>query len=242
MANSSVVSAGDDILASQYNNLRKDVLDLTLGHTHDETDSRKLATLNPDTGHFHNGSDSKYIYWPWIQNKNVVNGEVNANANIEESKLAFNTTTGHDHDGTNSKALASGLYGARAYADTIQDIASSTYTKIVFANESYDIANEFADSRYTATTSGYYIINCCLAILPTGGAGWNELNIYKNNTLYSESRLYPTYDNVHVSIKHCDIIQLAVNDYIEIYGIGDYGFSVGHASTYFTIMKIKSVA
>ena len=34
MAESADVSAGDDILASQYNNLRKDVLDPILGHEH----------------------------------------------------------------------------------------------------------------------------------------------------------------------------------------------------------------
>lgn len=34
MAQSSEVNAGDDILATQYNNLRKDVLDAALGHKH----------------------------------------------------------------------------------------------------------------------------------------------------------------------------------------------------------------
>jgi len=34
MANSSTVGSGDDVLATQYNNLRKDVLDVTTGHDH----------------------------------------------------------------------------------------------------------------------------------------------------------------------------------------------------------------
>lgn len=34
MANSSSINAGDDALASQYNNLRDDVLDETTGHQH----------------------------------------------------------------------------------------------------------------------------------------------------------------------------------------------------------------
>jgi hypothetical protein len=59
MAFSSNVSFGDIILASQYNNLRKDVIDLAGGHAHDETDSRKLATLNIATGHNHDGINSK---------------------------------------------------------------------------------------------------------------------------------------------------------------------------------------
>ena len=43
MANSSEVAAGQDGDYTQYNNLRKDILDLSTGHTHDEADSRALA-------------------------------------------------------------------------------------------------------------------------------------------------------------------------------------------------------
>lgn len=43
MANSSDVSAGDDILASQYNNLRADVLNTSTGHTHNGTDAKSIA-------------------------------------------------------------------------------------------------------------------------------------------------------------------------------------------------------
>lgn len=46
MANSSEVSAGDDILASQYNNLRADVLNTSTGHTHNGTDSKFLREYN----------------------------------------------------------------------------------------------------------------------------------------------------------------------------------------------------
>lgn len=42
MANSTTVTAGTKILASQYNNLRADVLDASTGHKHDGTDGRKL--------------------------------------------------------------------------------------------------------------------------------------------------------------------------------------------------------
>lgn len=43
MANSATVAALNDILASQYNNLRLDVLDLTTGHTHDGTNGRNTG-------------------------------------------------------------------------------------------------------------------------------------------------------------------------------------------------------
>ncbi len=44
MANSADVNAGDQALASQYNNLRADVLNTSTGHTHDGADSKSLAT------------------------------------------------------------------------------------------------------------------------------------------------------------------------------------------------------
>ena len=44
MANSSDVVAGADAKASEYNNLRKDVIDTTTGHDHNGVNSCKLAT------------------------------------------------------------------------------------------------------------------------------------------------------------------------------------------------------
>lgn len=45
MSVSADVNAGDDILASQYNNLREDVLDETTGHGHTGSGDGKLITL-----------------------------------------------------------------------------------------------------------------------------------------------------------------------------------------------------
>jgi hypothetical protein len=45
MSFSADVSAGDTILASHYNNLRKDTVNTTSGHTHDGIDSRVIANL-----------------------------------------------------------------------------------------------------------------------------------------------------------------------------------------------------
>lgn len=44
MANSADVNAGDDILASQYNDLREDVLDPVTGHDHEGADGKVLGT------------------------------------------------------------------------------------------------------------------------------------------------------------------------------------------------------
>lgn len=41
-----------------------------------------------------------------VVNGNITNANVNASAAIVESKISFNTTTGHTHNGTDSRALA----------------------------------------------------------------------------------------------------------------------------------------
>lgn len=42
-----------------------------------------------------------------IQAGTLTNNEISASAAIVESKIAFNTSTGHDHDGSNSKVINS---------------------------------------------------------------------------------------------------------------------------------------
>src|SRR3990167_3843285 len=41
-----------------------------------------------------------------VVNGNITNANISASAAIIESKLAFNTSIGHDHDGTDSKSVA----------------------------------------------------------------------------------------------------------------------------------------
>jgi len=41
----------------------------------------------------------------------IVNADVNAAAAIDESKIAFDTTNGHNHDGTNSRIIAGSVAG-----------------------------------------------------------------------------------------------------------------------------------
>ncbi len=61
MANSSTVAAGDAMAATQYNNLRKDVLDTSSGHAHTGSDSKAIALLG---SHQHTGSDGTVVAAP----------------------------------------------------------------------------------------------------------------------------------------------------------------------------------
>lgn len=86
MTESAVVSSGDDVLASQYNNLRKDVLDTSLGHTHNGTDSKILANsavvanMLGDAASFENAQTKTRMIPPSIVQRTVSKANDDANA------------------------------------------------------------------------------------------------------------------------------------------------------------------
>jgi len=57
VANSSTVASSGQILASQYNNLRADVLDPSTGHAHSGADSKSVLLTNILNNQFGDGSD-----------------------------------------------------------------------------------------------------------------------------------------------------------------------------------------
>ena len=68
----------------------------------------------------------------------IINADVNASAAIVESKLAFNTGTGHNHDGVNSKLVSVGTATSIAQSCTIEagtyDVTLSTTTQTTGAS------------------------------------------------------------------------------------------------------------
>lgn len=58
----------------------------------------------------------------------IVNADVNASAAIVESKLLFSTSTGHDHDGTNSKSISAGVEIWRETPTGTIDDSNTLYT------------------------------------------------------------------------------------------------------------------
>ena len=61
-----------------------------------------------DNGTVFGGADLQNIQGDitTVINGGITNSNVNASAAIAESKIAFDTTSGHDHDGSNSKSVA----------------------------------------------------------------------------------------------------------------------------------------
>ena len=66
-----------------------------------------------------------------------------------------------------------------ARSATQQNVTANTTTKVTFGTEDFDTAGNFASSRFTPTTAGYYQINTSVTS-STDSANYHETWIYKN--------------------------------------------------------------
>ena len=108
----------------------------------------------------------------------------------------------------------------RAISSTTS-IPASTWTKVIFATESYDTLSEFASSRFTAASTGYYNVSAGA----NSDAGSIQLGsqmivaIYKNGTAFQlgSSYTYPGNVTARGSAFISTGLSLTATDYIEIY-------------------------
>lgn len=98
----------------------------------------------------------------------------------------------------------------RAYLNSNQTISTGTWVKVTFDTESWDTASNFASSRFTATTAGYYIFNYMVNCNGTS----NNLVIYKNGSRYGGGSKTSNDGWITAS---CQVYLNGSTDYVEIY-------------------------
>jgi hypothetical protein len=76
-----------------------------------------------------------------------------------------------------ASASSGPAFSAKSAAE--QTISANTNTKVTFGTEDFDTAGNFASSRFTPTTAGYYQINASLT-LSSNSAGEFYGFFYKN--------------------------------------------------------------
>lgn len=69
-----------------------------------------------------------------------------------------------------------------AYKSTNQTYSTATWTKVTFDTEEWDTGTNFASSRFTPTTAGYYSISGRIDLSNVNGT--NYIAIYKNGVIY----------------------------------------------------------
>jgi len=141
-------------------------------------------------------------------------------------------------------APSASLPAFSAYNGSAQSFSASTYTKITFPTEEFDTAGNFASSRFTPTTAGYYQISTGVRFSASTANGWYFL-LYKNGTAYQTIGLIEGVDAFRYPFGNAStlVYMNGSTDYLEIYCAFDASSptTIGGASnTYFTGVGVRS--
>jgi hypothetical protein len=124
-----------------------------------------------------------------------------------------------------------------------QVVNSTGWQKITFNNILFDVNSEFntGTNRFVATKSGYYEINAGFHTFNKNDAEYYGIGVYKNGTLYQETSAHHYGDKLISRTINC-IINLAINDYVEIYifnGNAPTTIDGFTGKTYFEVKQIR---
>lgn len=115
----------------------------------------------------------------------------------------------------------------KATNGSAQSFSANTTTKLNFATEEFDTNNNFASSRFTATVPGKYLFTS--SALLTGVTGGADIYIFKNGT-YSGIGSAINGNVTKSGLSASGVLNLAVNDYVEVYGWVGSGSPVHYQS------------
>lgn len=155
-------------------------------------------------------------------NGNITNANISASAGISESKLAFNTTSGHTHDGVDSKAISGSADSVKVYNSGSVSINSATPTALTFSNEDHDtntIHDPGSPTKLTIPTGkgGKWLVGASV-VWESNTVGAREVAIRKNGSANTGGgNAVEASSNNPTTVSTTTIISLAAGDYIEAY-------------------------
>lgn len=135
-------------------------------------------------------------------------------------------------------------YGASAYPNATQTIATGTNTKVLLPNEYTDSNGEFASSTYTATSAGDYLLSA--QVYENGETGTSvqwQVFIYKNGSLFLRGAQTTDYGVGYTFPISAVVVPLAASDTIELYTFHNKGSNANinfdNKGTFLNIWRLK---
>lgn len=136
------------------------------------------------------------------------------------------------------------LHSAKAYlanGSANQTIANNTDVKITLDTENWDLSNEFASNKYTATTAGYYIVTTGVIWVSPVATKIYETKITVNGTDVSRNSTNAG-GTVNFEQTNSAIIHLNANDYVELFVYQNSGASSAILFSIYTNMAIQRLS
>ena len=95
-------------------------------------------------------------------------------------------------------------------------LAANQYNKITFTTEEFDpdSAYDASNSKFVAPSAGKYFFSTLMRVYPSSGVVGMSPGFYKNGSLV---RYNKQYNEDNQSVEHQIIMDLAQNDYVEVY-------------------------
>lgn len=140
--------------------------------------------------------------------------------------------------GSTSALALTNPYKFSAYRNGAQNLTASTSTKIQFETESYDTGSNYDNAtnfRFTAPVAGFYRFNA-QALVGMQSGNTYYIFLAKNGAEVRRGDQLSANATTGVSIGVEATLQLAANDYIEVFafnGAGTSALTVGPAFVYF---------
>lgn len=181
----------------------------------------------------------------------------NDNAIIVANSFSGNTSGAINNAGTSTVATGNrgassiGAFlsaGARGYrATTAQAITTGTATKVQFNAESFDPDGNFdstTNHRFTAPVAGYYSVVAKVYLEGLAADRLFSINLRKNGADYSQIHMNSSISS-DLSQTNADILQLAVNDFLEVFVTHNHGsdrnVALGDGATFLSVQLLSEL-
>ena len=131
----------------------------------------------------------------------------------------------------NGTATGFGVAGTEGFSVYMSgndnNFSDNSWTKVPFNTEEYDVGSNFdtSDNKYTAPSAGKYLF--IARVYAWGGNNFQKQNVkfYKNGSGQSRETIHNQYSS-HIMSENqntlVSIIDLAQNDYVQVYSIIDF--------------------
>ena len=122
-----------------------------------------------------------------------------------------------------SNATQTGVGGVNtpafyAYKSSGQSVATDSYVKVTFETELFDSDGKFADSRFTPTVAGYYLISSTVSFTNHPAGAYCLIAPYKNGSaVFVEINTNQSAGDADTKTTATFMIYLDSDDYLEIY-------------------------
>ena len=105
-----------------------------------------------------------------------------------------------------------------AYKSSGQSVSQNTYVKVTFETELFDSDGKFADSRFTPTVAGYYLISSTVSFTNHPAGAYCLIAPYKNGSAeFVEINTNQSSADADTKTTATFMIYLDSDDYLEIY-------------------------